>query len=443
MGFTNSSLVSYTRISPNRNSPRNQPITKITIHHMAGVMSVEGFGNIVANPAREMSANYAIGNDGRIGLFCEEKDRSWCSSSAWNDNRAITIEVSNSAYGDASGWPISNAAFNSLIKLCVDICKRNGIKKLEFTGDRNGSLTYHYMYWATCCPGPWIKAHTQEICNRVNAQLNASSSTTDTTGFKSYTVKLKSSDPVYDNPGGKQTATVGAGNVFTIVDEKVVNKVKYGKLKSGKGWVILEKPEPDNSYTVTLKGSAAVYESAGGKQNGTVGKDGVYTITENKKVGYITYGKLKSDKGWVIVKNETPAKPATPSFKTGDLVSVASNAVYYNGGGIPTWVKNKKWYISSISGSRAILGKSEDGSFNIQSAINTKYLKKASVTPSLDIKKGDRVKVVNNIIYGTNNRFTVYASFYYVLEVSGDRLVISSDGRNVTTAIAKKNVQKI
>ena len=380
MGFTNSSLVSYTRISPNRNSPRNQPITKITIHHMAGVMSVEGFGNIVANPAREMSANYAIGNDGRIGLFCEEKDRSWCSSSAWNDNRAITIEVSNSAYGDASGWPISNAAFNSLIRLCVDICKRNGIKKLEFTGDRNGSLTYHYMYWATCCPGPWIKAHTQEICNRVNAQLNASTSTTDT-GFKSYTVKLKSTDPVYDNPGGKQTATVGAGNVFTIVDEKVVNKVKYGKLKSGKGWV--------------------------------------------------------------IVKNETPAKPATPSFKTGDLVSVASNAVYYNGGGIPTWVKNKKWYISSISGSRAILGKSEDGSFNIQSAINTKYLKKASVTPSLDIKKGDRVKVVNNIIYGTNNRFTVYASFYYVLEVSGDRLVISSDGRNVTTAIAKKNVQKI
>ena len=380
MGFTNSSLVSYTRISPNRNSPRNQPITKITIHHMAGVMSVEGFGNIVANPAREMSANYAIGNDGRIGLFCEEKDRSWCSSSAWNDNRAITIEVSNSAYGDASGWPISNAAFNSLIRLCVDICKRNGIKKLEFTGDRNGSLTYHYMYWATCCPGPWIKAHTQEICNRVNAQLNASTSTTDT-GFKSYTVKLKSTDPVYDNPGGKQTATVGAGNVFTIVDEKVVNKVKYGKLKSGKGWV--------------------------------------------------------------IVKNETPAKPATPSFKTGDLVSVASNAVYYNGGGIPTWVKNKKWYISSISGSRAILGKSEDGSFNIQSAINTNYLKKASVTPSLDIKKGDRVKVVNNIIYGTNNRFTVYASFYYVLEVSGDRLVISSDGRNVTTAIAKKNVQKI
>ena len=119
MAFTNSPLATYTRISPNRNSPRNQPITKITIHHQAGINSVEGFGNIVASPAREMSANYAIGNDGRIGLFCPEGDRSWCSSSPWNDHRAITIEVSNSAYGDSTGWPISDAAYNSLIKLCA------------------------------------------------------------------------------------------------------------------------------------------------------------------------------------------------------------------------------------------------------------------------------------------------------------------------------------
>lgn len=149
MAFTNSSLVSYTQISPNRNSPRNQPITKITIHHMAGVMSVEQFGNLVANPAREMSANYAIGNDGRIGLFCEEKDRSWCSSSPWNDNRAITIEVSNNVNGEP--WSISDKAYESLIKLCVDICKRNGIKTLEFTGDRNGSLTFHYQFSPTAC----------------------------------------------------------------------------------------------------------------------------------------------------------------------------------------------------------------------------------------------------------------------------------------------------
>lgn len=151
MEFTNSLLVSKTRISPNRTSPRNQPITKITPHHMAGVCSIEQFGDIVANPSRQMSANYGIGNDGRIILTCPEGDRSWCSSSPWNDHRAVTIEVSNSAYGDASGWPISDAAYKSLIALCVDICKRNNIPKLVFTGDTSGSLTFHYMYAATAC----------------------------------------------------------------------------------------------------------------------------------------------------------------------------------------------------------------------------------------------------------------------------------------------------
>ena len=175
MTFTNSPLISYTRISPNKTSPRNQSITKITIHHMAGIMSVEEFGTLVANPGREMSANYCIGSDGRIGLFCEEKDRSWCSSSPWNDNRAITIEVSNCEIG--GNWAISEAVCESLIKLCADICKRNGIKKLEFTGDKNGSLTYHYMFASTACPGIWIKNHTNDICNRVNGLLNNTNAT--------------------------------------------------------------------------------------------------------------------------------------------------------------------------------------------------------------------------------------------------------------------------
>ena len=182
MSFTNSSLTSYTRISPNKTSPRNQSITKITIHHMAGIMSVEEFGNLVANPGREMSANYCIGSDGRIGLFCEEKDRSWCSSSPWNDNRAITIEVSNCEIG--GNWTISETVYESLIKLCADICKRNGIKKLEFTGDKNGSLTYHYMFASTACPGTWIKNHTNDICNRVNALLGNTNVATNNVNVK-------------------------------------------------------------------------------------------------------------------------------------------------------------------------------------------------------------------------------------------------------------------
>ena len=234
MAYTNSSLVSYTQISPNRNSPRNQPISRITIHHMAGIMSVEQFGNLVANPARQMSSNYCIGNDGRIGLYCPEQDRSWCSSSPWNDNRAITIEVSNNVYGEP--WSISDAAYASLIKLCIDICKRNGIKKLEFTGDQNGTLTYHYMFNATGCPGTWIKNHTAEICNKVNAGLNV---TEEVKGL--YTTMLSAGTPIYKEIGKAATGTITVATKYTIVEEKTINYIKYGNLKSGAGWVELEK----------------------------------------------------------------------------------------------------------------------------------------------------------------------------------------------------------
>ncbi len=235
MAYTNSSLVTYTRISPNRNSPRNQPITKITIHHMAGVLSVEQFGNIVAPTSRQMSSNYAIGNDGRIGLFCPESDRSWCSSSAWNDNRAITIEVSNCEMG--GDWAISDAAYKSLIALCVDICKRNGIKELEFTGDKNGSLTYHYMFAATGCPEKWIKNHTQDICDKVNAQLNNENANS------LYTVSLNKGTPIYKVIGEAKTSEITTTTKYTIVEEKTVGNIKYGKLKSGAGWVEIEKLE--------------------------------------------------------------------------------------------------------------------------------------------------------------------------------------------------------
>lgn len=373
MAFTNSPLVTYTRISPNRNSPRTESkITKITIHHIAGVCSVETFGNIVASPSRRMSANYAIGNDGRIGLFCEEKDRSWCSSSALNDNKSVTIEVSNCSTG--GDWPIGQKAYDSLIKLCVDICKRNGIPKLEFTGDENGSLTYHYMFSSTGCPGPWIKAHTQEICNKVNAQLNA-------------------------------------------------------------------KPEP-KGYTVNVKANTQILDNPNGKKVGVIDKAGVYTIIEDKKIGYITYGKLKSGAGWIVIKDETPATKPSTGFKAGDLVSIASNAVYYNGGGIPEWVKRENWYISSISGDRAVLGQNQAKNRNIQSPINTKFLTKVGSTNN-QIKVGDWVKVVNPIIYGTNKKFVVYVSKYKVLELKGDRAVISSDGKNTTAAISTSNIVKI
>jgi N-acetyl-anhydromuramyl-L-alanine amidase AmpD len=310
MAFTNSSLVSYTQISPNRNSPRNQPISKITIHHCAAVMSVEQFGNLVANPSRQMSSNYCIGNDGRIGLYCPEGDRSWCSSSPWNDHRAITIEVSNDVYGEP--WSISTAAYNSLIRLCVDICKRNGIKNLEFTGNQNGSLTYHYMFSSTACPGTWIKNHTQEICNKVNAQLSSSQPTSQSTTSSKFSVgdlvKIKSGARYYD--GGAIPNWVLAENwyISSIGGDRAVlgnNESKSRNIQSPINISNLTMVKAVNATTGEIKKldkGTVIYDNPKGKQVGTIDVTTNYTIIEEKTVDYTKYGKLKSGVGWVIIE---------------------------------------------------------------------------------------------------------------------------------------------
>lgn len=323
MAFTNSSLVSMVSISPNRsigrynivNGVRIAPITKITkitIHHWAGVGTLDTFKNIVMNPNREMSANYAIDVNGKIGLFCPEADRSWCSSSQLNDNRSVTIEVSNSAYGDASGWPISDASYKALIRLCVDICKRNGIPKLYYDGT-NGTLTRHCDLAPTLCPGPYIKDKTQQICDEVNARLGSSSSTP----LGLYTISLTTGTPIYDIETMKKTGEINASTKYTITEEKTINGSKYGRLKSGAGWVVVEAAKPQEpekpqsqSYTKSLKSTEALYKEPGGSVIGTIGTSGVFTIVEEKKVGYKVFGKLKSGAGWVVVKDETP-KPTS------------------------------------------------------------------------------------------------------------------------------------
>ena len=168
--MSNSNLVNYTKISPNSSNPRNNKIKKITIHHMAGDLSVETCGNVFANASRQASSNYGIGSDGRIGLYVEEKNRAWTSGNADNDNQAITIEVANC--GGSPDWKVSDKALAALIKLCVDICKRNGIEKLNYTGDASGNLTRHNMFQATTCPGAYLQSKFPYIAQEVNKQLN-------------------------------------------------------------------------------------------------------------------------------------------------------------------------------------------------------------------------------------------------------------------------------
>lgn len=166
----NSTLAEYICLSPNATSPRENKITKITIHHMAANLSLTEVGSLFSQTERKSSSNYAIDSSGRIGLYVSEKDRAWSSSNSENDSRAVTIEVANDENGGM--WHVSDAAYNSLIDLCVDICRRNDIKELNFTGDSDGNLTIHKMFDSnTQCPGPYLESRMKDIADEVNRQL--------------------------------------------------------------------------------------------------------------------------------------------------------------------------------------------------------------------------------------------------------------------------------
>ena len=167
--MSNSSLVTQTLLSPNCNSPRNKAISKITIHHTAGFASVDEYLRSFAREERQASANYVV-KDNQVGLCVEECNRAWTSSSPSNDNMAVTIEVGNDG-GPESDWHVSDESLETVIALCVDICKRNGIEALNFTGDASGNLTMHRYFAATNCPGPYLGSKFPYIADRVNAAL--------------------------------------------------------------------------------------------------------------------------------------------------------------------------------------------------------------------------------------------------------------------------------
>jgi hypothetical protein len=171
--------VDYPSLSPHKKSPREDVIKKITPHHMGGNFTIEDCAGAFQQPRekREASSNYGVGTDGRIGMYVEEKDRAFTSSNRENDQQAITIEVANTQkaadIGDVPGndWEVSDDAYFSLIRLCVDICKRNGITELDYTGQTDGNLTRHNMFAITDCPGPYLQSKFPEIAEIVNSKL--------------------------------------------------------------------------------------------------------------------------------------------------------------------------------------------------------------------------------------------------------------------------------
>lgn len=171
--MSKSSLVNYTKLSPNCSSRNGARICKITPHHMAGNLTIEQCANVFASSSRQASANYGIGTDGRIGCYVDEDNRSWASANYNNDRQAITIEVANDEIG--GNWHVSDKALESLINLCVDICKRYNFT-LTYDGTPNGSLTRHNMFVNTTCPGPYLQSKFPYIVEEVNKRLRQSTS---------------------------------------------------------------------------------------------------------------------------------------------------------------------------------------------------------------------------------------------------------------------------
>lgn len=235
--MSNSSLVSYAKISPNKNSPRNHIIDTITIHCVVGQCTVETLGSIFANPDRKASSNYGIGADGRIGLYVDEGDRSWCSSSASNDNRAITIEVASDTYHP---YAVRDAAYNALIDLLEDICKRNNIKQLLWKADKNlvgqidqQNMTAHRWFAAKACPGDWLYSRFGEIANLVNQRLEGDNEQMTQEQFneymKNYLTQLAESPETWGSDilaWGKENGLVKGDDLGRVMPNKFMTRLE-------------------------------------------------------------------------------------------------------------------------------------------------------------------------------------------------------------------------
>lgn len=250
MGYTNSPLVSYTKISPNKTVNRNHEIDTVTIHCYVGQASVESAGSWFGKITTMASCNYMIGSDGRIALIVEEKDRSWCTSNKANDHRAVTIEC---ACDKTHPYAVNDNVYESLINLVADICKRNNIKKLLWKNDKTligevdkQNMTVHQWFKNKSCPGEYLLSRHSDIANKVNEKLGVVESSVQVP-FSITVNNVKKNDVLNirkePNADSAKTGQLAYNdkNTYTIIEVKN----GWGRLKSKIGWINL-------SYTKTV-----------------------------------------------------------------------------------------------------------------------------------------------------------------------------------------------
>lgn len=313
MAYTNSSLVSYTKLSPNHSGLRTHSIDRITPHCVVGQCSVETLGSIFLPTSRQASCNYGIGVDGRIGMYVEEKNRSWCSSSNANDQRAVTIECASDT---TEPYAFKDVVYQTLIKLCVDICKRNGKSKLLWLGDKDKTLAYspkademvltvHRWFANKSCPGNWMYARMGDLAEKVTAQLDGGASEDTeaeypeklTEGY--YRVRKAWSDSKSQKgaykilSNAKKCADANPG--YSVFDNNGVNI--YTPNTS-------TQTAPDVPFTVKVSISDLNIRKGPGTDYAKTGKftgKGVFTIVEVQSGpgSSADWGRLKSGAGWI------------------------------------------------------------------------------------------------------------------------------------------------
>ena len=365
MTFTNSPLVNYTQISPNKTSNRNHEIDTITIHCVVGQCSVQTLGAIFAPTSRQASSNYGIGYDGQIGMYCEEKDRSWCTSSASNDHRAITIEVASDT---THPYAVNDKAYAALIALCTDICKRNGITELKWQADKSlidqtnkQNMTVHRWFASTACPGDYLyNLHTQ-IAKDVNARLNVTPelafSVGDIVNFAGGT-HYASADALGGSGVGASNAKITAifANGTHPYHCRAIDDA--GSFVGGVyGWVDVAAVSAITSYDeIYVVKSGDTLSDIAAKYGNTY-----QTLA--------SYNNIASP-NMIAVGQKIKIPKASTTIEAGDIVKIIGSK-YSSGTSIPSWVLAKSWIVYSApsDSDQVIVNKSEDGENAIMSPI--------------------------------------------------------------------------
>lgn len=337
--MSNSPLVNYTKISPNKHTGRNHAIDRISPHCVVGQVTVESLGDWFAKETTQASSNYGIGRDGRVGMYVEEKDRSWCTSSSSNDNRAVTIECASDA---TEPYAFKDVVYKKLIELCADICKRNGKTKLIWIGDKDRTLEYkpaademvltvHRWFANKSCPGNWMYARMDDLASKVTAKLSEEKPEDNTVIYR-----------------------VQVGAYSFIANAFALQK----KLKNAGFDTYLVKAD-DGLYKVQT-GAYKVYENA---------------YEQTRKLKAAGFGAFITTKSGTPVKTDEVEKPKDTALKKGDKVKLQKDAtVYGKSYGFQKWVYERTLYVREIAGDKVVVSTVATGP--VTGTVDKKYLTK-------------------------------------------------------------------